>query len=358
LCGIIVVSVITNAAPNCAAYVMKRKSLVRDVYAVIPLVFSGVLCIALIFLLRQKVVATPAFIDKLSDLTTLFIAISGFIAILLMVYLAMGTFRLKSSKELATDHLGRITEKMHSFRNIIELLLRSKMWLPGLKDYIDDEFAGLTFFEVKEFYKGKSKLAIEFLQENHNFEDTENLYLEMKSLLMTSPKDKRIPENIVYPSSYGKDIVEKWLEHKSGSGLWYYFGYKFAIFKDFLDYNAVFERHQERIMLLANSIDSEHFEDSSFNEVFLSRLGEYMTKEVIPKLVQFQNVAGKGLPRAMKYLYSIFLMVSLFGILLPLCFLLFELPVIFLIISIAFVVSTIFFISTTFYQFLSKEISE
>ena len=298
MCGIIVVSVITNAAPNCAAYVMKRKSLVRDVYAVIPLVFSGVLCIALIFLLRQKVVATPAFIDKLSDLTTLFIAISGFIAILLMVYLAMGTFRLKSSKELATDHLGRITEKMHSFRNIIELLLRSKMWLPGLKDYIDDEFAGLTFFEVKEFYKGKSKLAIEFLQENHNFEDTENLYLEMKSLLMTSPKDKRIPENIVYPSSYGKDIVEKWLEHKSGSGLWYYFGYK------------------------------------------------------------FQNVAGKGLPRAMRYLYSIFLMVSLFGILLPLCFLLFELPVIFLIISIAFVVSTIFFISTTFYQFLSKEISE
>ena len=337
---------------------MKKKSLVRDMYAVIPLVFSGILCIALIFLLRQKAITAPDFILQLTSLTTLFIAISGFIALLIMVYLASASLRIRSGKDLAVDHLSNITAKMHSFRNIIELLLRSKMWLPGLKEYIDDEYAGLTFFEVKEFYKGKSKLAIEFLQETHNFDDTENLYLEMKSLLMTSTKDKRISENIPYPKTYNRDIVEKWLEHKSGSGLWYYFGYKFAIFKDVLDYNAVFERHQEKIMVLANAIDSEHFEDSSFNEVFLSRLGEYMTKEVIPKLYQYQDAAGKGLPGIMKYLYAIFLFLTVFGVLLPLAFLLFSLPAITLMISFSCVVSTIFFIATTFYQFLSKEVSE
>lgn len=336
---------------------MKKKSLVQDVYAVIPLVFSGVLCIALIFLLRQKVSASPQFTEQLSNLATLFIGISGFTAALIMGYLAIATMRVKSSKDAALDNLGGVTQKMHHFRNIIELLYRSKMWLPGLKEYIDDEFEGLTFFEVKEFYKGKSKLAIEFLQEKNSFEDTENLYLEMKSVLMTNPRDKRVPENIVYPTSYSKDIVSKWLEHKCGSGLWYYFGYKYGIFKEALDLESVFERHQEKIMMLANSIDSQHFEDSSFNEVFLSRLGEYMNKEVVPKLFQLQDNAGKGLPAMMRYLYAIFLSMALFGVLLPLFFLLFNLPAIILVISFSFVVSTIFFISTTFYQFLNREVS-
>jgi hypothetical protein len=316
-----------------------------------------VLCIALIILLRQKTLTDPNFANQLGELATLFIAISGVAAILILLYLASAAFRLRASKDLATDHLSAFTQKMHHFRNIIELLMRSKMWLPGVKEYIDDEFEGLTFFEVKEFYKGKSKLAIEYLQENKNFEDTENLYLEMKSLLMTSTKEKRTLENVAYPNVYPKDIVEKWLEHKCGSGLWYYFGYKYGIFKEALDLEAVFERHEEKIMLLANSIDSAHFEDSSFNEVFLSRLGEYMNKEVIPKLYQIQDTAGKGLPGILKYLYAIFLLLTLFGVLLPLVYLLFTLPVISLVVSFSLVMSTIFYIATTFYQFLTKEVA-
>ena len=100
---------------------------------------------------------------------------------------------------------------MHYFRNIIEILLNSKMWLPGLKDYIDDEYDGLTFFDVKEFYKGKSKLAIEFLQENHHYGDTENLYLEMKSLLFTKSKDKRVPKNVIYPKIWFWSTLLFWL---------------------------------------------------------------------------------------------------------------------------------------------------
>lgn len=114
-------------------------------------------------------------------MTTIFISISGFLAAIIMVYLAAAAVNLKATRTTAIDSLSKITQKMHNFRSIIELLMRSKMWLPGLKEYIDEEFAGLTFFEVKEFYKGKSKLAIEFLQEQHHYEDTENLYLELKS---------------------------------------------------------------------------------------------------------------------------------------------------------------------------------
>jgi hypothetical protein len=262
---------------------------------------------------------------------------------------------LKKNRTSAVGSLSTITKKMHDFRSIVELLMRSKMWLPGLKENVDEEYDGLTFFEVKEFYKGKSKLAIEFLQENHNFSETENLYLELKSLLMTSTKDKKVIEEVYYPQIYNKDILEKWLEHKCGSGLWYYFGYKFGSFKEALNLDAVFERHQDKIMVLANTIDSTAFEDSSFNEVFLSKLGEYMSKEVMPKLYQFQAATNNKLPKILRYLYVIFLIISIFGILLPLSYLLFNLPAIVLIISYSIVVSVVFYITTTVYQFLNIE---
>ncbi|MEZ4874771.1 MAG: hypothetical protein R2793_04805 [Flavobacteriaceae bacterium] len=336
---------------------MKGKSFAKDLYAIIPLILSGLLCITLIFLLWERVVSDETFVATLQSVATIFIAISGFLAAIIMVYLAAAALNLKNTRKTAIDTLSKVTQKMHHFRSIIELLMHSKMWLAGLKEYIDEEFAGLTFFDVKEFYKGRSKLAIEFLQEHHNFQDTEQLYLELKSLLMTDPKEKRIPENISYPRAYSKDIVVKWIEHKCGSGLWYYFGYKYGDYKQALDYNTVFERHQDKIMTLANTIDNEAFQDSSFNEVFLAKLGEYMSNEVIPKLYQVQANTEKSLPGMMLYLYFIFLFLVIFGILLPIAFLLFHLPIMALIISFAFVSSTLFFIATSFYQYLVKEVN-
>jgi len=336
---------------------MRNKSFFKDLYALIPLVFSGLLCITLVFLLWQKTNVNPDFVETLKDSSSIFISISGFLSAIIMVYLAASIIGLKSNRLAVIDNLSKITQKMHNFRNIVEILLSSKMWLPGLKEYIDEEFDGLTFFEVKEFYKGKSKLAIEFLQETHHYGDTENLYLELKSFLYSKSKEKKVPKNVVYPKIYNRDLVEKWLEHKCGTGLLYYFGYKFGIYKETLDINAVYERHQDKIIALANSIDSEVFEDSSFNEVFLSKLGDYMANEVMPKLYQLQDDSVSKLPAVMNYLYFIFLFLVVFGVLLPVCFLLFSIPILFLIISFSFVVSIIFFIATSFYQFLSKEIN-
>ncbi|MFC7357431.1 hypothetical protein ACFQO1_07015 [Jejudonia soesokkakensis] len=334
---------------------MQKKSFLKDLYALIPLFFSGLLCIALIFLLNSKVTVSPDFIETLKGLTTLFIGISGFLATVIVLYLLFSSVNLKANRNAAIDHLSKITQKMHDFRQIVELLYRSKMWLPGLKEYIDDEFEGLTFFDVKEFYKGKSKLAIEFLQENNNYQETENLYLELKSLLMTNPKEKRISENIQYPKVYPQEIVEKWLQHKAGSGLWYFFGYKYGSFKEALKIDSVFERHQDKIMTLANGIDSEAFEDSSFNEVFLSKLGEYMSKEVIPKLFQFQSQTSSMLPPITKFLYGIFLVLVFGGILLPIGTLLFTWPALVLICSFSVVISCTFLIATSLYPFLQKE---
>lgn len=334
-----------------------KKSVSKEILGVIPLVFSGLLCIGLFFVFWQKNEADPDFAALLSEMLTTLIYLSSIFAGIIMIYLASTVFNVKANRNELLSQLRKVNEKMNSFREIVELLLRSKMWLPGLKDYIDEEYEGLSFFEVKEFYKGKSKLAIEFLQESHNYADTENLYLELKSLLYVNARDKRVPETIINPKIYDKKLVEKWLEHKCGSGLWYYFGYKYSIYKEALDLDKVYERHQDKIMKLAVSIDNEAFEDSSFNEVFLSKMGEYMTNEVLPKLYQFQEGFDKKLPKMVRYLYGIFAVLMVFGVLLPLVASLLQLSVLFSIVSASVIIALVFFIATSLYQFLASESS-
>ncbi len=335
---------------------MGYKSFLKDLVALIPLILSGVLVITIGYFLWDRYYNSPEFIDILNSILNTTLIISGVLAVVIMFYLATIVINLRNKRNNIVSDLDNVTQKMHNFRNIIDLLYRSKMWLPGLKQYLDEEYANLNFFEVKEFYKGYSKLAIEFLQENHPYQDTENLYLELKALLLTSPKEKIVTENIRYPRHYDKAIVEKWLEHKCGSGLWYYFGYKFGTYKSALDLDAVYERHQDKIMTLAQSIDSEAFEDSSFNEVFLSKLGEYMNKDVIPKLHQFQTFAAQKLPKMVNYIFTIFITLVFCGVLLPLIYKMFDLHSFLAILSISVTVGTIFYIMTSFYQFLTKEI--
>lgn len=336
---------------------MRKKSWFKNLYAIIAFVISGCLCLGLIFLLYNKYQNTSGFEVELKKLTIIFIGISGFLSAILMVFLATSAMNQKLLKAKMIEKIAKTTQKMHNFRSITEILFRSNIWLPGLRKYIEEEFSELTFFELKEFYKGKSKLAIEFLQVNHHFADTENLYLEMKSLLMTDPKHKFIPESIDYPLFYEPRIVKKWVQHKCGSGLWYVFGYKFGTYKDSLILDAVFERHQERILTLASTIDREEFEDSSFNEVFFSKLWEYMTKEILPKLYQYQEQLHRKTPALIRYLYLVFLLLMIFGVLLPVTHLMVDFSPLIIISSYSIVLSTIFYISVTFHVFLSKEVN-
>lgn len=337
---------------------MTNKSFPKDFYSIIAFAVSGIICLTLIFLLYAKSANTVGFETILKNLTTIFIAVSGLLSAILMVFLATSAMALKSSKAKIISKISKITEKMHNFRSIAEIMFNSNIWLPGLKDYIEREFTELSYFDVKEFYKGKSRLAIEFLQQTHHYGETENIYLELKSLLMTNPKEKIIPEIINYPISYNNSIIEKWTEHKCGAGLWYVFGYKYGNYKQSINLDAIFDRHQEKILTLANTIDNEVFENSSFNEVFFAKLWEYMTKEVIPKLYQFQSQVDRKAPRLVRYLYIIFLLLMVFGVLLPLTYLMLGFSSLLIIVGYSIVISTIFYIAITFHVFLSKEVNQ
>lgn len=333
---------------------MSKRTYSLHYTTLIPLVFSSALCISMVYFLDQKIDATPAFLELLQNLAPLLIGISGITAIVIFAYIVYRIFGIKAIEITSNSQLHVLVEKMNAARKIIEILFTSKIWLPGVKTFIDDEFEGLSFFDVKEFYKGKSKLAIEFLEEKKGYDETETLYLELKSLLYTEPKQKNLPKSIVYPSQYNPGILEKWLEHNTGSGLWYNFGYKFGDFKKALHLDALHERHQDKIMSLATIVDPISFEDSSFNDVFLSKFGEYINKNLIPKLYEAQSNKQSGLSRSLQLVYILFACLATIGVLLPLVSVLFQLPAIILICSFSFVISALFFIIISALPFLTR----
>lgn len=335
---------------------MRKKLFSINYFILIPLVFSSILCILLIFFLDQKITNAPAFIELLEQQISLFIAISGVASILLVGYIVFSIFGANRLLGSSNNNLNVLVNKMNAARKIIEIIYKSKLWLPEVKTFIDVEFEGLSFFDVKEFYKGKSKLAIDYLEEKKGQDDTDTLYLELKSLLYTEPKQKQLPNTILYPLQYNTAILKKWLEHKVGSGLWYHFGYRFGDFKNTLKLDALHERHQDKIISIANTIDPIYFEDSSFNDVFLSKFGEYLNKDLIPKLFKTQRDKKNSLSSSLKNLYLLFSAIVCFGILLPLISTLFGLPAIVLAVSFSFVISALVFMVFSGLSFLSSTI--
>lgn len=335
---------------------MKFRNFINVVVPYIPALVSGLICIGLIYGLENFLPEAYRTVDNLRSILLLIAFISVLLVFMFIAFIFTKANQQRFTGSNLNVEINSLTQKVHYFRNIVDILVRSKVWNPGLKEYIDEEFGDLNFFQMKEFYKGRSKLALEFIEENNRYGETENLYLEAKSLLLDNPSDSKVT-SYSNPKSYDKAILAKWVAHKCGSGLWYFFGYKYTNFKDELDVNRVYERHQEKIMSYAIQLDTQKYQDMGFSEELLSKLGEQMSEEVIPRLHALTSQAHKKLPSIVNIAFVLMLILTIFGIFQPIATLLFQLPPLFSFVSIAVVMSMLLFMVLAIYPFVMKEVN-
>jgi hypothetical protein len=117
------------------------------------------------------------------------------------------------------------------------------------------------------------------------------------------------------------------------------------------------ERYQDKKIRLANSVDPISFEYSSFNDVFLSKLGEFINTELIPKLYEAQNIKQSGLSNSLQFLYILFASLAIIGVLLLLVSVLFQFQTIALICCFSFVISALIFIIISTLPFLTIRVN-
>jgi len=169
--------------------------------------------------------------------------------------------------------------------------------------------------------------------------------------------EKQRTFNFSNPRVYDKRILQKWVEHKCGSGLWYFFGYKYASFKDELEVSRVYERHEEKILSYAVQLDANRYQDMGFSEELLSKIGEQMSEDIIPRLYSLTLQAHQRLPNIVNGAYVLLLLLMLCGVFLPISAILFQLSVIFSFISLAVVLSILLFLVLGIYPYVQQEIN-
>lgn len=335
---------------------MKLRGFIKYVVPYIPAFVSILGCILIVYGLQTWVPQEALSTEKIDTILLIICIISILIVIVLFVFILNKTNQIRFSSNTLSTELNALTQKMHHFRNIIDILVRSEVWNKGLKDYIDKEFGGLNYFTMKEFYKGRSKLALEYIEENNRYGDSESLYLESKSLLLDDPSNSKV-ESFSNPRKYSPRILKKWVEHKCGSGIWYYFGYKYASYKDELDVNRIYERHQEKILSYAVQLDTHRYQDMGFSEELLSKLGEQMSEEIIPRLFSITMQSQQRIPKIINFAFILLALITLMGVFLPIGTLLFQLPLFYSFLSIGFVCSILLFMTLSIYPFVLKEIN-
>ncbi len=335
---------------------MKLRNFIGIVAPFIPAFLSGISCFAIVYSLINWLPADLITSEKIQFVLFVIVIISVLLITILILFIFTKANQMRFAGNSLSSEISGLSQKMHHFRNIIDILVRSKVWAPGLKEYIDEEFGDLNFFDMKEFYKGRSKLALEFIEENNRYGETENLYLESKSLLLNDPSKSRV-DNFSNPRVYDKRILQKWVEHKCGSGLWYFFGYKYASFKDELEVSRVYERHEEKILSYAVQLDANRYQDMGFSEELLSKIGEQMSEDIIPRLYSLTLQAHQRLPNIVNGAYVLLLLLMLCGVFLPISAILFQLSVIFSFISLAVVLSILLFLVLGIYPYVQQEIN-
>ena len=335
---------------------MKLRNFIRIVVPFLPVFLGVVSCFGITYFLQSSLPVDFITTDRFQFIIFIMIILSILLVTILILFILNKVSQLQFTGSSLSTEINSLTQKMHHFRNIVDILVRSKVWAPGLKEYIDEEFGDLNFFDMKEFYKGRSKIALEFIEENNRYGETENLYLESKSLLLNDPSRSKVA-NFSNPRSYSKRILQKWVEHKCGSGLWYYFGYKYATFKEELDVNRVYERHEEKIMSYAVQLDANKYQDMGFSEELLSKIGEQISDDIIPRLYNLTLQAHQRLPNIVNIAYLLILLLTIGGIFLPLSTLLFPLPALFSYGILGLVLSTMLFLITSLYPYMRKEIN-
>jgi hypothetical protein len=330
------------------------RNFVKTVVPFIPALMS--VCGGITMMISLELFFTNDHLPELKNILLLLLFLSSILVVVLLGFILSKTARLKFSGDSLSQEIQKLTQQVHYFRDIADILLRSSVWAPGLKEYIDEEFSSLNYFLVKEFYKGRSKLALEYIEEKDRYGETEILYLETKALLLNDPSKSSV-KGYMNPKEYDVRMLKKWTEHKVGMGWNHYFGFKYNQFKEELDIHRVYERHQERILKYATQLDPIRYRGMGFSEELISKLGMHLSEEVLPQLLSLTSQSVRKVPKVITVAFILIVLLVIFGVIQPTITLLFGLNVVFGFISITVVVSIIFFLMLSIYPFVKREIN-
>ena len=331
----------------------------KTIYKYAPILVSVLISLTIYILLFCKLCSQSNFTLALASSKDIILTIAGLLSGIIMAYLTSKVLQLREERMVNLPQINELTQKVHKFRSIINKILSTDLLPQAGRNIVDTKYKGLTFFDYKEilFVGSKpSELSTKYSQDTH-CGGISNLYLELRSFV---PKGHQFDETLYSEFEISKFyetlLLEKWVKYDCGNGLWYYFDNEYAIYKNKFNFN-IYQEYQKEILMLCLQIDKERYQGMQFDNQLLAKLGTQMHSDIIPKLFKAQLSIEKGLPVIINYLFSIFVLLVLLGVIIPLLSNLFTLCPVWDIISISGTIGICSYIILSFYGFMKQEIN-
>lgn len=324
----------------------------------IPIIVSLLIAGGVFWFLFHRYDCPICFSEALASSRGDILTISGLLSGIIMAYLTSKVLQIREERVSKLPQINELTQKMHRFRSIVSKLLSSDLLPRDARNIVDTKYKGLTFYDYRE----NSFVDSETTQQSKDYiEDTQcgglsDLYLELRAFV---PKDHGFDEALYsefeVSKFYDTQLLEKWVKYDCGNGLWYYFENKYAVYRENFNFN-IYSGYKEEILKNCLQIDKERYQGIQFDAQLLAKLGNQMYSDVIPKLFKAQLSIEKGLPKIVNYLFSIFVLLVVFGVLMPLSSNIFNLCPFWDAISISTTTGICAYIISSFYGFMKQEI--
>lgn len=278
-----------------------------------------ILTVLIIVLYRYHLKDTQKLIQLLNNI----FQFSGIYSALLITFIVSKIFQIRQEKLERLREIIVLSHKTTDFRRICEILVESyDFWNKDMRQIMDGKFKKLTYFQIHLDEDSHKKLTKDRIDEYHNSKNIvgSGFYLAVKSLIKhnDNPFQMELYDEYDYNIDYSVDILNKWVSAYSANCFFNYLEHKKASYKGAFDFSAIDKNDKEKIISLSKKINEKKYKKSVFNPELLVQLGNDFNSLILPRLFQLTYNNKKGLPKSLKFLILILIVIMIFGVFLPL----------------------------------------
>lgn len=285
-----------------------------------------IVCLFLFFLMFLS----PAQLEDKKILATTrgyIITVYGVLVGILMTFVVSKVIQLRQERFDIFKNLDNYTQKLHKFRYIINKLLTSGFFSHSDINKFKCKHPKLSYFDIQDILdpdKEINKRAKLFFGDKEKI-GFENFYLELSSFIHPGTFDITIYTTFNAAKYYSIDILQKWIENDCGNGFWYYLENQKSEIEGLVHLNSINENIKKEIKDLSLKIDHNLYRNMDFDEQFLIMLGNQAREDIIPNVYRLQKSLNDGLPNILQKIILLITILIIFGIILPILSMLFNL---------------------------------
>lgn len=256
--------------------------------------------------------------EKIDGLISNLFKVSSILIALFMAYIFSKIFKVRSEREERKKEIDKIAYKITEFRRFLYYLMRCRgFW----GDYSDIEklkrfYPDFTYNQIKSDNHNNDRITKYWLEEERFSKTRADIYLASEELVGKSKNIDWVLNENTKPE-YSQEQLEYF--YYPTSVYWYYFSHRWHKYtKGLFDFQELARDHHIDDMKAHLSNIDEKFSEREIDKNLLADVGTEIYEKQWEKIHELTRINNGKLPKSVRSLISIVVLIGVFGVLIPL----------------------------------------